>query len=198
MKRNLKKNWLVAVAAFVTVSFIGCSNPSDTTVGGGGTQSTGGNGSGITLPTVADVLPGIQTGSNIWGSGSNITKTGDYYTITSGTGWDSNGSASIPCSFEAGKISGAKGATAVVDLTDFEARDGNAEYPTYELKVQISDTDFKIFSGELQTMVGQTFIMWLFDGTSEEAEFLDKATQAMITIRGEGTVKLVSFQFPIE
>lgn len=181
MKRNLKKNWLVAVAAFVAVSFIGCSN-----------------GSEITLPTVADVLPGIQVGENVWGSGSNITKTGDYYTITSGTGWDSNGSASIPCCFEAGKISGAKGATAVVDLTNFEARPGDADYPTYELKVQISDEEFKVFSGELQTIVGQTFIMWLFDGTSAEAELLDKAIQAMITIRGEGTVKLSSFQFPIE
>lgn len=181
MKRNLKKNWLVAVAAFVAVSFIGCSN-----------------GSEITLPTVADVLPGIQVGENVWGSGSNITKTGDYYTITSGTGWDSNGSASIPCSFEAGKISGAKGATAVVDLTDFEARPGDDQYPTYELKVQISDKEFKIFSGELQTIGSQTCIMWLFDGTSAEAELLDKATQAMITIRGEGTVKLSSFQFPIE
>lgn len=69
MKRNLKKNWLVAVAAFVAVSFIGCSN-----------------GSEITLPTVADVLPGIQVGENVWDSGSNITKTGDYYTITSGKG----------------------------------------------------------------------------------------------------------------
>lgn len=193
MKRNLKKNWLVAVAAFVAVSFIGCSNPSDTPVGGGGLPD-----SGLGLPTVADVLPGIQTGSDIWGSGSNITKTGDYYTITSGTGWDSNGSASIPCCFEAGKISGAKGATAVVDLTDFEARPGDDQYPTYELKVQISDSECKFFSGKLQTIGGQTCIMWVFDGTSAEAELLDNAIQAMITIRGEGTVKLFSFQFPIE
>lgn len=54
MKRYLKKNWLVAVAAFVAVSFIGCSNPSDTPVGGGGLPD-----SGLGLPTVADVLPGI-------------------------------------------------------------------------------------------------------------------------------------------
>ena len=141
MKRNLKKMLFGAVVAFVAASLIGCSNPSDTPVGG--------NGSGITLPTVADVLPGILTGSDIWGSGSNIAKTGDYYTITSGKGWDPNGSASIPCSFEAGKISGAKGATAVVDLTDFEARPGDAQYPTYELKVQISDSEYKVFSGEL-------------------------------------------------
>lgn len=195
MKRNLKKMLFGAVVAFVAASLIGCSNPSDTPVGGGG---GGLPDSGLGLPTVADVLPGILTGSDIWGSGSNITKTGDYYTITSGTGWDSKGSASIPCSFEAGKISGAKGATAVVDLTNFEARPGDADYPTYELKVQISDEEFKIFSGELQTIGGQTFIMWLFDGTSAEAELLDKAIQAMITIRGEGTVKLSSFQFPIE
>lgn len=190
MKRNLKKMLFGAVVAFVAASLIGCSNPSDTPVGG--------NGSGITLPTVADVLPGIQEGENVWGSGSNINKTGDYYTITSGKGWDPNGSASIPCCFDSGKISGAKGASAVVDLTNFEARPGDADYPTYELKVQISDKEFKIFSGELQTIVGQTFIMWVFDGTSAEAELLDKAIQAMITIRGEGTVKLSSFQFPIE
>ena len=168
MKRNLKKNWLVAVAAFVAVSFIGCSN-----------------GSEITLPTVADVLPGIQVVENVWGSGSNITKTGDYYTITSGTGWDSNGSASIPCSFEAGKISGAKGATAVVENAMINATaDHLTGSPIYMDKVSVGATINILMAAVLAE--GKTVI----DNAAREPHVVDVANflnSMGANIKGAGT-----------
>ena len=133
---------------------------------------------------VKKTLTGFMTGDNIWSSGTNITESEGVYTATSGTGWDKDGSCSLPVQFAAGTLVGVTKVQATFDLTNFDVRAGSAQYPSYEFKLEWANKGAGIAEGTLDGNV----VTWNL--TETQLANLETAHQAMITIRGTGTLKM--------
>ena len=125
-----------------------------------------------------------MTGDNIWDSGTNVTESEGVYTATSGTGWDDKGSCSLPVQFAAGTLVGVTKVQATFDLTNFDVRAGSTQYPSYEFKLEWDNNGAGIVEGTLDGNV----VTWNL--TETQLTNLKTAHQAMITVRGTGTLKM--------
>ena len=137
--------------------------------------------------TKVDVIGGLEKGDNVWGSGTKTEDNGDgTYTVTHGTGWDSNGMASMPVRFGKGDLKGYSYIIAEFDLSTFTLREGDDEYPSVELKVEGAEG-----SGLAKTINGTTcHNNGTFTIPLASVNFFDDAEKFTLNLRGTGTLKL--------
>lgn len=140
--------------------------------------------------TKTSILNGIQSGENVWGSGTNITENSDgtYTVVAAGDGEGGWGGkiAAIPVCFNAGDLTGFTYIVLEVDDSNFTLNEDNLtneEYPAVELKLlNADDTKSK--------MINSTSL--LKNGVAEiplaSVDFLDEVAKIQFAIRGTGTV----------
>lgn len=169
---------LAACAALVLAS---CAQPSTS---GSGSKTEVETGAALTKTSI---LSGVQTGENVWGSGTNIVASGSEFTVTAGTGWDSSGSATIPVIVAAGDLVGFTHIVIEIDVSAMALRDDSAEYPQMEVIFK-SDDDSKSKTLNVTSM---------YDATKKEivvpissVDFLSKVTKFQIGFRGTGSATL--------
>ena len=139
--------------------------------------------------TKTSILGGIQSGENVWGSGTTTTQNedGTYTVVAAGAregDWGGN-IAAIPVCFGAGDLNEFTHIVLEADLTAFTLNEENPEYPSIELKIANAD------DSESKTISATT----LFSNGKAEIpltgfDFLDKATKIQFSIRGSGTITL--------
>ena len=140
--------------------------------------------------TKTSILDEIQSGENVWGSGTKITRNENgTYTATSGTGWDASGMASIPTCFNAGALVGYTHIVVELDTTNFNFRDDSEQWPSYELKVEKPESSEGAGDSIAKTI---GFTKLFKEGVAEiplsSVDFLDTAKQVCVNLRGTGTV----------
>lgn len=156
-----------------------------------------------TAPTITyseSVLSAIQKGDNIWGSGTNVSEGDAPYTVTSGTGWDSNGMASIP--FCTGSLDGFNYILVEIDTTQFSFRDDftdpetGKECPSFELKIEKSavkdeTTQEVITPGKEKIINGtRTCVEGIYYIPISSCDFISEMNQFCLNLRGTGTLIL--------
>ncbi len=137
----------------------------------------------IEFENVTSVFSALQTGDSVWNSGTKTVLNEDgTYTVTSGTGWDPNGMATMPvCT----SIANADVLILCLDLSDFTVREGSAEYPSYEVKVEDDKGGAYVINATEYVSNGIAIIP-----LTEAKENVPEATKFTLNIRGEGTIVL--------
>ena len=132
---------------------------------------------------------GIQTGDDVWGSGSSTTKNenGTYNVVGAGAGaggWGGN-IAAIPVLLTAGDLTGFTHIVFEADLSNFTLNDNNDDYPPIELKVA-NDDDSKTKTINATTLFA--------NGKAEiplaSINFLNEVSKVQFSIRGSGSFTL--------
>ena len=139
--------------------------------------------------TKTSILGGIQSGENVWGSGTTTTQNDDgtYTVLAAGAGeggWGGN-IAAIPVCFGAGDLAGFTHIVFEADLSAFTLNEENPEYPSIELKIaNADDSESKTISATALFSNGKAEI------PLTEFNFLDEATKIQFAIRGSGKIIL--------
>lgn len=141
-----------------------------------------------TTLTKTSILSGIQSGDNVWGSGTKTTQNsnGTYNVIAAGAnegGWGGN-IAAVPVCFAAGDLTGFTHIVLEADLSTFNLG-GSDEYPGIELKVAKGENE-----NEVNKIINATT---LFNNGKAEislssVDFLDTAEKIIISFRGTGSL----------
>ncbi len=132
------------------------------------------------------IIGGIETGDNVWGSGTKTTQNsnGTYNVIAAGAGEGSWGGniAAVPVCFGAGDLTGFTHIVLEADLTTFNLG-GSDEYPGIELKVaNADDTKTKVINATNLFNNGKAEI------SLSTVDFLAEATKIQFSFRGTGSL----------
>lgn len=137
--------------------------------------------------TKTSILSSVQTGENVWGSGTSIVASGSEFTVTAGTGWDPSGSATIPVTIAAGDLVGFTHVVIEIDVSAMTLRDDSAEYPQMEV----------IFKNDDDSKAKTLNVTSMYDATKKEivvpissVDFLSEVTKFQIGFRGTGSATL--------
>ena len=179
MKKNVKKLFGSLLTLALLTGFYSCSNGSSNDLNDiENTQSS------VTITYSESLLSALQTGNDVWGSGTNITGEAAPYTVTSGTGWDPNGMATMP--FCTGSLEGFNYILVEIDTSSFTFRDGDAKYPSFEVKVEFPDGqgDYVIIDATKYGKDG------LYTIPLTEVSDTSAIQQFTLNLRGNGKIKL--------
>lgn len=132
------------------------------------------------------IIGGIETGDNVWGSGTKTTQNsnGTYNVIAAGAGEGSWGGniAAVPVCFGAGDLTGFTHIVLEADLSTFNLG-GSDEYPGIELKVaNADDTKTKVINATNLFNNGKAEI------SLSTVDFLAEATKIQFSFRGTGSL----------
>lgn len=124
-----------------------------------------------------------EVNKGIWGSGTHITGDAAPYTVTPGTGWDTDGMASIP--FCTGSLEGFNYILVQIDTSNFTFRPDQAQYPSFEVKVEYTDNSAATFINGTNTVVNGIYYIPL-----SSVSDVTKINQFTLNLRGTGTLTL--------
>ena len=140
-----------------------------------------------TTLTKTSILSGIQTGDDVWGSGTKTTQNsnGTYNVIAAGAGEGSWGGniAGVPVCFNADGLTGFTHIILEADLSTFTLNENNDQYPPIELKVaNVDDSKTKIINATALFNNGKAEI------PLSTVDFLSEATKIQFSFRGTGSL----------
>ena len=142
----------------------------------------------VTL-TKTSILSGIQSGDDVWGSGTKTTANADgtYTVVGAGEGqggWGGN-IAAIPVCFGAGDLTGFTHIVLEMDASAFTFNADNDQYPPIELKLaNDNDSKTKVINATSLFKNGVAEI------SISSVDFLAEVTKVQFSLRGKGSVTL--------
>lgn len=138
--------------------------------------------------TKTSIISGIETGDDVWGSGTKTTANanGTYTVVAAGAGeggWGGN-IAAIPVCFTAGDLTGFTHIVLEMDAANFTFG-GSADYAAIELKVaNADDSKTKVINAT------SLFSNGVAEIPLASCDFLSEATKVQFSLRGTGSVIL--------